>query len=457
MVKLIIKTKGEREMTNIKKTLLSILKLRELPLIIFAIIVAIYHTTLPLLFADDAWFYNILEGKEDVFTSCLDFVKIRYEGWSSRTLIEFALILLVRVPILWKIIDTVAIVYIVFALSNLINPEKSRIKNIILPLVALCFPKVLFEVGSVATSINYIIPFATVLPAVSVMFKRFANREVSKVEKAVSIPLLFFGCFSEILSATVLLVTLGCGAYQIIKNKKIPVWEIVYATMCAVLLIYHLTCAGNDVRYAQESATWLPEHPNLNLFFKVELGFCAMMQTLFLTDKGYAFLFCLSISLLVTLKSKKWYNITISWIPSVFSLVFSVKYSFFGKIPFVTALKNHMLAACGHPEITTNAIITDIVFVLLLVCIMFSLKVVIKDGKKYLAVFYLLFCGAASKMSLGLSPTVWTSSGRGTTFLYVALGVVTVIAINYVFTDVVKIVKDRYLSKKSKGAQNTAQ
>jgi hypothetical protein len=113
-----------------------------------------------------------------------------------------------------------------------------------------------------------------------------------------------------------------------------------------------------------------------------------------------------------------------------------------------------MLAACGHPEITTNAIITDIVFVLLLVCIMFSLKVVIKDSKKYLAVFYLLFCGAASKMSLGLSPTVWASSGRGTTFLYIALGIITTLMISDAVVTIVphikhliEAIKTRFLTK----------
>ncbi|MBQ8738597.1 MAG: hypothetical protein IJZ04_03775 [Clostridia bacterium] len=417
-------------MTKIKSTLIEILKSSYLPLIIFAVIVAIYHTTLPLLFADDAWFYNILEGKDDIFTACRDFLEYRYNEWSSRTLIELALILLVRVPLLWKIIDTVAIVYVVCAIASLINPEKSRTKNIILCLVALIFPPVLFEVGSVATSINYIIPFSAALVGISVMYKRFAQMSVSRVEQALSIPLLIFACFSEILSATVLLITLGCGAYYIIKNKKIPVWEIVYAVICILALIYHLTCEGNDARYALESVSWLPEHPNLNLFFKVELGFCAMMQTLFLTDKGFFSVFCLSISIIVTLKSRKWYNIVIAWLPSAFSLIFGTMYSLFGKIPPVTALKNHMLAACGHPNITRNAVICDIVFVLLLVCIMYSLRVVISDNKKYLSVFYILFCGAASKMSLGLSPTVWTSSGRGATFLYIAIGIISTLMIS---------------------------
>ena len=52
-------------MTKIKSTLIEALKSSYLPLIIFAVIVAIYHTTLPILFADDAWFYNILEGKDN--------------------------------------------------------------------------------------------------------------------------------------------------------------------------------------------------------------------------------------------------------------------------------------------------------------------------------------------------------------------------------------------------------
>lgn len=444
-------------MEKLKRVAWAIVKSPYLPLAIFAIIVAALHISMPNNFADDAWFYRILEGREDTLNAWKEFLVWRYNSWSSRTAIEGLLIVLVRKPLLWKILDTVSIIYVVFTISDLINFERSRTKNIIIALVALIFPEVLYEVGYVATSLNYIIPFAAALCAISVMYKRFSLRDVSKFEYVIALLLLLFACFSEILSATVLLIALGSGAWYVAKNKRVPAFEVACLVISIAFLIFHLTCVGNDVRYVQESATWLPEHPSLNLFEKVELGFSSMMQTLFLAKNNFVGVFCLGIALALTLKSRKAHHLIFAWIPFVFSTIFSTLYSIFIKIRPLAALKNHMLAACGHPSITFNAVITDIVFIFILFCILFTLRVIIKDTRDYIAVFFILGVGAASRMSLGLSPTVWSSGGRATTFLYVALGVVTVIAINYVFTDVVKIAKDRYLSKKSEGAQNTAQ
>lgn len=399
------------------------------PLCALALIVALLHIDMPTDFADDAWFYNILEGKDDMWEAWSAFLKYRYEVWSSRTLIEGALILLVRAPLAWKILDSVAIIYIIFELSRLLNPEKSYLKNAILVLVPIVFPRVLYEVGFVATSINYIIPFALSLLAVSILYRRALDRRVHIGEYFIALPMLIFACFSEMVSAMVLLLSLGAILWWALNKKGVPCVEIVVLAVSAVLIVYHLTCPGNDARAEQETLTWLPEHGALGLIEKVQLGISAMMRDLLLWENKLFGVFAMAIGVLISLKKRPIISIIFAWIPFAFSMLFSNLYSFFGKIPLIALLRDEMLSVCYDTDMGAHTILLDVVFVLVLFCVMYSLWQIIEDKRSYIFAFFVLFVGSATKIALGLSPTVWASAGRGATYLYIAISIVTGVVI----------------------------
>ncbi len=414
-------------MDKIKRAFRVVFHSPYLPLCILAVAVVVAHLFMSPRFSDDLWFYEILEGKEKPLEAWIEFLKWRYEVWSSRSAIEGALILLVRAPIVWKIIDSVAIIYIVFELSRLTNPERSLTKNIIISLMLPIFPVwVLYEVGFVATSINYIIPFACLMPTISILLRRAQKRIIPLPEYIIAIPLLIFACFSELISAILLIVSIGAIVLYVIDNKRVPIIEIVTLSVAILLLIYHMTCPGNDVRYEQEVATWLPEHTSLNLIEKAILGFNAMTSTLFLYAKNIlVVIFCASLSLGAFIKSKKWYFRVISLVGTVFSAFFGLLSPILTRIGVFSNLKAIMDSALHSPHLSFSSLIMVIISVLVLASMLTSLWIIINDTREYILLFFALATGAISKIALGLSPTVWTGSGRATTYLYIAIAIAT--------------------------------
>ncbi|MBE6624742.1 MAG: hypothetical protein E7622_03755 [Ruminococcaceae bacterium] len=422
-------------MNRIKKLLGNILHSPSLPLYIFIILVLWAHLFMSDLFSDDIWFYNVLEGKDDMMGAWREFLEFRYENWSSRTAIEGALILLVRVMPLWKIIDSVAIIYIVFEISRLVNPEKSLVKNIIIVLLVPAYPVwVLYEVGFVATSINYIIPFACLFPTLSIIYRRAQGRGVPIFEYFLAIPFLAFACFSEIVCAILLVVSLGAITLYLIEKKKIPYFEIFALIFCILLLVYHLSCPGNDFRYTQETNNWLPEHSSLNIIEKALLGFNAMTSTMFFYDKNLLVcLFCITISVATILKSNKWYLRAISLVGTVFSLTFGLLYPILGKIPFISRIGDAMMVALHSPSPTLGSIAMVLLAIVLLATLLVCMLFIIDKRRDYFMIFFALAAGAISKIALGLSPTVWTGAGRASTYLYLAISIATGMVIYQVY------------------------
>ena len=78
-----------------------------------------------------------------------------------------------------------------------------------------------------------------------------------------------------------------------------------------------------------------------------------------------------------------------------------------------------------------------------------SLRFAVKDTKRYCFLFAVLTLGAASRIAMGLSPTVWASCERIFAFLYVAMAVV----MGSLFFDLLQKVQDLFAhrSKLEKG------
>lgn len=414
-------------MNKVKKFFVDLLHSPRLPLYIVALLIALTHIFMFRLFADDIWFYNVLEGKEDMMGAWSEFLESRYNNWSSRTAIEGALILLVRAPLVWKIIDSVAVIYIIFELSRLTNAENDLSKNIIIALLLPAYPVwVLFEVGFVATSINYIIPFACLMPTLSIIFRRAQNRKIPLFEYFLAIPFLFFACFSEIICAILLVVSLGAIALYLVEKRKIPCFELLALAFCVALLAYHLSCPGNDFRYEQETGNWLPAHASLNIIEKAILGFNAMTKTMFFYEKNLLVcFFCVAISVATFLKTSKWYFKAISMLSTVFSIFFGLLSPIFAKIPFIGRAIDAMTEALHSPTLTAGSVGMVILSLVLLASILACLYIIIEQKRTYFLLLFTLATGAISKIALGLSPTVWTGSGRATTYLYIAIIIAT--------------------------------
>ena len=414
-------------MNKLQCAILRIMKAPEAILFLSWIVFAIAHCFFPVTLSDDAWFAEILAGDKATFANWLDFLVGRYFEWSSRTLIEGLLILFTRFPILWRVGDTLICIAISILTVRLFNPERNLAKNFIVVTCIFLFPiPVIYEVGYIATSLNYSWPFAAALLAITPVIKRFWGREVRKWEYIIAFPMMFLAGFQELICATSVLALLGSLVYRIVSEKKLPKFEIGMLTVAAVMLIYMLTCPGNDNRSMLETATWLPEYATLGFFQKVELGFSSMIKTIFLKRNIFVLIFSTVITISVWLQSNKWWKKVIAVFPTVFVLFFGTFGNFFEeKIGVIESLRSSVgTLGTGLKLLAPATWIPDLVFVAILVMLLLSLRFAVKETKRYWFLFFVLALGAASRMAMGLSPTVWASGERIFAFLYAAMTVV---------------------------------
>ncbi len=414
-------------MSKVKSTLQSLLRSPALPLYLFWVLIAIAHIFFPTNMHDDSWFMQILAGDKATFGNWLDFLIGRYHEWSSRIVIEGLLIVMVRWPWLWKICDTAILVLISILFTRIANPEKSLAKNLILIFSMLVYPvAVIYEVGFVATSLNYTWPFTAALFAITPAIKEFQGREVKKWEYIAACPALFLACFQELICAVLVLVLLGSILYRAVWQRKTPKYQLACLAICIIMLIFALTCPGNDNRTMLETADRLPEYANLSLFQKVELGFSSMIKMIFLNRNIFVLIFCVVLAVSVFLESKKLWHRIIACIPPVFVFcVGTIGLTLEKHLPFLEKIRYAVgPLGTGFTLLDPKTWAPDVIFVLIFVIWAFSLRFIVKDTKKYAFWFFVMLLGVASRVALGLSPTVWASGERIFAFLYVSMAAV---------------------------------
>ena len=157
------------------------------------------------------------------------------------------------------------------------------------------------------------------------------------------------------------------------------------------------------------------EYAELSLFQKVEIGFSSMMKAMFLVPNSFVLIFCAVLAIAVWSKTKDWG----SRIPACFPFLY-------GLLGGVCGLGGDTVGELGTGFVLSNPLswFPILIFVLLLALILLCLRIAIEDTKQYCFLFFLLFLGAASRMAMGLSPTLWASGNRSCMFLYLAMSAV---------------------------------
>lgn len=392
-------------------------KSAEMPVLVFLFVVFLAHFFFPNRFADDEWFYAILaEGGVDG-EGVISFVVSRFASWSSRVPMEAGNIVFVRWFWLWRFLDVAMYALVFYYICRLFNPERSRKKYVLILISVLFFPLwVFYEVGFVTTSLNYLWPFALALPALSVLARRFLSRSVSLKAQIFSLLPLAFSLFQEVLCMALLLCAAGALLCRWIRDKKPPIYEAVLLLLCGGMMLYALFCPGNVARTAAETALRFPEHAGLSLFEKAELGFSSMGRTLFLTCNVTVLLFTALLAFAVFMRKKDILWRVLSVIPFAFSFLFAV----FGTLFPFSAFRSLFGKTGTGISLSPLSWIPCLVIALLLGLILLLLWQVLADKKTYFVCFFLLGVGAATRIALGFSPTVWDSGNRTCTYLYFA-------------------------------------
>lgn len=148
-----------------------------LPFVFMGIMMCIIHSRIGLDTADDVWFEN--QVKAPGF-NLGQWLYIRYYIWSSRTIIEAIMLIVLSLPqLIWRILDSAMFVLTAMFMSkNFCTEEHIVLKNWLIVFLNLTVNlKVMSEAGWGAATINYVWPLAMALVAVYSICKVYDKKK----------------------------------------------------------------------------------------------------------------------------------------------------------------------------------------------------------------------------------------------------------------------------------------
>lgn len=349
--------------------------------------------------------------------SIIDFVVHRYNAWSSRVIIEGLLSIVSRNVFIWRVLDSLVIVLLVFSIDKLFGLSSKKNGYLIVMFLFFLYPFAdMSEAGFCATTMNYLWPLAFMLfgfiPFRNIIYQENTN----KLLYPFYVLSLVYACNHEQCVCIIFVVSLVFLIYGI--KKKIKNWYSLLVFLMALTgLIFILTCPGNAARNISETATWYPNYVNANFGDKFYLAVASTISIM-LSNGFVLFLFSYVLSKVASVKGNLFdkflskgilFMLLLVNVFHLYAIIFNKQYLIFNYVTNET-----------HP---LNLSFKCLVFLGIGLGLFFSFLYLIYklfDDDKYFCIL-VLFLGLGTRVIMGFTPTIFASGSRTLIFLYFSL------------------------------------
>lgn len=372
------------------------------------------------LFSDDVVFFeNETQGR-----NLWEFTVHRYTTWSSRQIIEAFIYFLKDAKLLWAILTTALCLLTLWTMTQLVSEKSSRINWVCLGLFSLAPMIRMSEVGWIATSTNYFWVLSLGLFSLLGIKRCLDGNTLTKKELFIYCLATLYGANQEQGAALLLGFHLVFICY--FKYKKSPIKNLLPQTLISALsLLYHLTCVGNDARQQIQIPPNMSDFFNLSFLSKIELGCSSTLY--FLVLEYHTIFFTTCIFLLITaVVQKNWITLSCITVPFLISNLFGAYYTLLHEsIPLLQPIKEALTDYGTLPSLEN--LLTFLPLILITTTFLFFLLGVFflfQDKLKGAFSVLIILAGFASRIIMGLSPTIWMSGDRTYIFFHFSLLIV---------------------------------
>ena len=362
---------------------------------------------------DDVNYFN--HALQD--TAYLDFLKLHYDNWSSRLIIETVLVHCYAFNFgLWRVLDVVALVVIAESLVYICVPQK-KYAVFVYAVILFCTDWMsLRSAGWGATTVNYLWPLAASMPAFVIAQKIRDGLPISKKAIVGSLPFLIFATNQEQVCAWLFGLSLSFLLYRIVKNRRLAkedVYLIASVLFCAASLVFILTCPGNKVRFAVAVDVCFPQYPSLSFFEKVQLGILTIFTYYFTLWRNIVIVpLCILLTVVLRAKNKRLFFTQVildAFIPlnAILRVLLGEKW----------LLANNKLPQFVGGGARIAVLCECAVLVIIGIVILYQIVAASRSKSRGLLNVFLLVAGFCSAFIVAFSPTVYASGDRCYLFL----------------------------------------
>ena len=350
--------------------------------------------------------------------SIISYVGPRYFWWTSRTIIEFTLCLVLKTSkYLWILLEALMVTLAGYSISKLFIKDNKKENNIMLLFMILVYPlDVMNSAGWAATTTNYMWPLALGLFSLIPIRKIWDGEKIKFWQYPLYTLALLYACNQEQTCAIIVCLYILFTVITTIRDKKLHPYLLIQTLFTIASLIFILTCPGNYERQASEISENFKDIGMLSTLDKLGLGFTANFSEIFTKGDLVFLMFTGLIYVYIMTNYKDKLYRVVAAIPFLSILVSyyfrRLTEKFF---PFI----NLFFDEFGTKDVKLTAAncnnlfnVLPIVFSLgITICIVLSLLLIFKKLKNNVALLIFL-AGLASRVMMGFSPTVFVSGER---------------------------------------------
>lgn len=381
----------------------------------------ILHLFIRTNFGDDTnYFEPVLEKYE-----FMEFLTMRYECWSSRVIIEGILVFLVRVPLVWKVLDSLVLVLLAWSVSYLAGCRKNITMNWFVACVTLIYPiHYMSSAGWMATTLNYLWVAAFMFFAFTGVYRVFCQKRISTIHKIALIPATIYAANQEQACVCMCLLFAAFLGWLLVSKEMYPKgksiifiqWIISVGSLSFILL-----SPGNANRSKAELFVSLRsvEHGRYSILDKLALGFQNSMMTMFSSKDVILLTFLLILVVAVYLKWKGSLGaLSLFFVPFIIKFLHLLEINVFSK---TTATTESLLLLNNDTYMRKHPYIIIVFWAVILWIMVLSVLIISKNVWEFLYMLLILGAGLGSSMVMGFSPTYDYSGERTFIFFYFAL------------------------------------
>lgn len=379
------------------------------PFLLVAAVSLLYHLKINPLIGDDTFFYAATDHQ-----TMGEFLTDRYQNWTSRVVIDFFVVSLVRLPLLWKVLDFAVFASLPVLFSSILG--SSTLIKWCSAAAVLLYP--FHDVGSagwVTTTINYLWPVWSIVFIGMLLKKMLCHEKISWLEALVSVfASVIVGSHEQ--AAVVLLTILVLFGISMMKHKiyQLPLYDVfVLINLCSLAFI--LRCPGNSNRNLAGTAD-MPEFAGYTLGEKAYLGLLSM-ERVFIANVDIVFFVVTAVfALLIYIKTDSYKKTLLSSLPVMLLLGQSVIRTAYPGLSGIF-VQPGLVTAWSWGELSVW--LPMVYLFVTIAAVLYALYQLLADNlAAYIYSVLLLGCGFAAGLVIGFTATIYVSGDRVYITLY---------------------------------------
>lgn len=393
---------------------------------LFFIIILYLFSSIKPNFADDVTLFKPALLDTDIFHWLIE----RYKTWSSRTIIEFIILIIINIhPAVWRFLTSIFISLIASGIILIPFDKKNLNYSFVCFSLLFLFPiSMINDIGYIATTGNYLWPFTFSIPYFFVLKNIIANQnENNRFFNIFSLICLVVACNQEQTCPIIFCSSLLCFLYKFYTKDSFhntKKYLIISFFISAISMLYITLCPGNKLRIWGDTVISFSDFHEISFIKKILMGFLSTMSYFYgfckLYERGHDFIspnfvfIILYTFILINSVLKKNYKLVSLQIPGLIitTFYFVISYLKLTNVPHILLLlRNNTLPT--YTDFSEFLVCIEIfIYCILFIALLYSFYKSFSDSKKAIIVILVFLAGFSSRMLLSFSPTVYVSFSR---------------------------------------------